>query len=198
MKNSLTLLNNFFLFKQNKVVFVLTCSMHMHCRPIEKNNAQFTYKTKIISFAIKKVIIFESHHVRRWILERICASHVGLKVEYTVVKNWFLQIRDILKDRPSCSLPFNVLTLTTCSVKNCFPCHWLLAYVTKISLLKSWSSATDVNHTVYQPIHEIKSILNITYMISILIIYMYTSYIYIYIWGTCYWCMNTTITRMTG
>jgi hypothetical protein len=52
-----------------------------------------------------------------WILVRMCASHVGLKVEHTVVKNWFLQIRDILKDRPSCSLPFNVLTLTTCSVK---------------------------------------------------------------------------------
>jgi hypothetical protein len=49
------------------------------------------------------------------------------------------------KDRPSCSLPFNVLTLTTCSIKNFFPRHWL--YVTKISLLKSWSSATDVNHT---------------------------------------------------
>jgi hypothetical protein len=41
-----------------------------------------------------------------------------------------------LKDRPSCSLPFNVMTLTTCSIKNFFPRHWLLAYVTKISLLK--------------------------------------------------------------
>jgi hypothetical protein len=28
-----------------------------------------------------------------------------------------------LKDRPSCSLPFNVLTLTTCSIKNFFPRH---------------------------------------------------------------------------
>jgi hypothetical protein len=28
------------------------------------------------------------------------------------------------------------LTLTTCSIKNVFPCRWLLAYVTKISLLK--------------------------------------------------------------
>jgi hypothetical protein len=27
-------------------------------------------------------------------------------------------------------------TLTTCSIKNCLPRHWLLAYVTKISLLK--------------------------------------------------------------
>jgi hypothetical protein len=28
------------------------------------------------------------------------------------------------------------LTLTTCSIKNFFPRHWLLAYVTKISRLK--------------------------------------------------------------
>jgi hypothetical protein len=28
--------------------------MNMHCRPIEQNNAQFMYATKIISFAIKK------------------------------------------------------------------------------------------------------------------------------------------------
>jgi Mn2+/Fe2+ NRAMP family transporter len=85
-----------------------------------------------------------------------------------------------------------------CSIKNCFPRHWLLAYVTKISFLKRWSSATDVNHTfasvwlvmiqsiyntfnfvcaqinwspacprsVYQHIHEIKSTLNITYLVS--------------------------------
>jgi hypothetical protein len=44
----------FFLFKQDKLVSVLTCSMHMYCRPRAKNNAQFTYATKIISFAIKK------------------------------------------------------------------------------------------------------------------------------------------------
>jgi hypothetical protein len=44
----------FLLFKQDKLVSVLTCSMHMHCWHIEKNNAQFTYATKIISFAIKK------------------------------------------------------------------------------------------------------------------------------------------------
>jgi len=37
----------FLLFKQDKLVSVLTCSMHMHCRPIEKNNAQFTYTTKL-------------------------------------------------------------------------------------------------------------------------------------------------------
>ena len=30
------------------------------------------------------------------------------------------------------------LFITTCSIKNFFPRHWLLAYVTKISLLKSW------------------------------------------------------------
>jgi hypothetical protein len=40
--------------KQDKLVSVLTCSMNMHCRPIEQNNAQFMYATKIISFAIKK------------------------------------------------------------------------------------------------------------------------------------------------
>ena len=44
----------FFLFKQDNLVSVLTCSMHMHCRPIENNNAQFTYATKIISFATTK------------------------------------------------------------------------------------------------------------------------------------------------
>jgi hypothetical protein len=32
--NSLTLPNIFYLFKQDKLVSVLTCSMHMHCRPI--------------------------------------------------------------------------------------------------------------------------------------------------------------------
>ena len=30
MANSLTLLNNFFLFKQDNLVFVLTCLMHMY------------------------------------------------------------------------------------------------------------------------------------------------------------------------
>jgi hypothetical protein len=29
-------------------------SMHIHCRPIENNKAQFTYATEMISFAIKK------------------------------------------------------------------------------------------------------------------------------------------------
>ena len=53
-KTSKNFTKQFFLFKQDKLVSVLTCSMHMHCRPIEKNNAQFTYATKIISFAIKK------------------------------------------------------------------------------------------------------------------------------------------------
>jgi hypothetical protein len=102
------------------------------------------------------------------------------------------------KHRQSCSLPFNVLTLNMCSNKNCFPRHWLLEYVTKISFLKRWSSATDVIHTfasvwlvmiqniyntfnfvcaqinwspacprsVYQHIHEIKSTLNITYLVN--------------------------------
>jgi hypothetical protein len=69
---------------QNKLVSVLTCSMHMHCRPIENNNAQFTYTTKIISFAIKKWSYLSHTTFKRWILERICASHVGLKVELLI------------------------------------------------------------------------------------------------------------------
>ena len=111
------------------------------------SNFVYSNKTNYQLCNTKKWSYLSHTTFKRWILERICASHVGLKVEHTVVKNWFLQIRDILKDRPSCSLPFNVLTLTTCSIKNFFPRHWLLAYVTKISFLKSWSCATDVNHT---------------------------------------------------
>jgi hypothetical protein len=60
-----------------------------------------------VSFEIKKWSYLSHTTFKWWILVRMCASHVGLKVEHTVVKNWFLQIRDILKDRPSCSLPFN-------------------------------------------------------------------------------------------
>ena len=39
---------------QTKQISLRFDLMYMHCRPIEKNNAQFTYATKIISFAIKK------------------------------------------------------------------------------------------------------------------------------------------------
>jgi hypothetical protein len=46
-------------------------------RPIEKNNAQFTYATKIISFAIKKWSYLSRTTFKRWIPVRICASHVG-------------------------------------------------------------------------------------------------------------------------
>ena len=78
MKNSLTLL--FFSFKQDKLVSVLTYSMHMHCRPIENNNAQFTYATKIISFAIKKMIIFEYLKNRKLKINKIfvCLGHTNL------------------------------------------------------------------------------------------------------------------------
>jgi len=43
---------------------------------------------------------------------------------------------------------------------------------------------------------NLDTMIRLIYMISILIIYMYTSYIYM--WGTDYWCMNTTNTMMTG
>jgi len=39
--------------------------MHIQCRTIETNNAQFTYETKMISFAIKKMIKFESYRVQK-------------------------------------------------------------------------------------------------------------------------------------
>jgi hypothetical protein len=40
--------------------------------------------------------------------------------------------------------------------------------------------------------------IRLNYMISILIIYRYMYTSYIYMWGTGYWCMNTTNTMMTG
>ena len=45
--------NHFFLFKQDKLVSVLTCSMYMDYRPIEKKIIPNTQK-KLSVFAIKK------------------------------------------------------------------------------------------------------------------------------------------------